>query len=239
MDVQAEPKPPTKISYLLESFYKLAFAVLLSCSPPVSNPSNLPVNYTGVADTRASGIYFTKHAPVNHCNTSARSICVGTANGTIECSSASAQLKLTNLPPSARQGHVMPSFTRTLVGIAPVCNTGLTIIFTKYDVKAINQAGTTILKGWRNPGGANDWHFPIVDSNYNSNVDSLFPSNDKLTIIPPPGPPPEPLPLPATLVPDTYWDRIRHKRWPAGMVQLTYRERLDQGLVNPTKQNKR
>ena len=128
MDVQAEPKPPTKISYLLESFYKLAFAVSLSCSQPVSNPSKLPVNLTGVAATRASGIYFTKHAPVNHHNTSAPSICVGTANGTIACSSASAQLKLTNLPPSACQGHVMPSFTRTLVGIAPLCNADLTVI---------------------------------------------------------------------------------------------------------------
>jgi hypothetical protein len=121
----------------------------------------------------------------------------------------------------------------------PLCNANLTVIFTKHDVKAINQPGAIILEGWRDPGGANDWHFPIVDSNYNSNKDSLFPSDDKLTIIPPPNPPPEPLPLPVTPVPDTYWNRIRHKRRPAGTVQLTYRERLDQGLVNTTEQNKR
>jgi hypothetical protein len=211
----------------------------LSCSPPISNPSNLPVNYTGIADTGASGIYFTKHAPVNHRNTFAHSIRVGTANGTIARSSASAQLKLTNLPPSACQGHVMPSFTRIFFGIAPLCYANLTVIFTKNDIKAINQAGATILKGWHDPGGANDWHFPIVDSNYNSNEDSLFPSDDKLTSIPPPSPPPEPLPPPATPVPKTYWDRIRHERRPASTVQLTYRERLDQGLVNTTKQNKR
>jgi hypothetical protein len=63
----------------------------------------------------------------------------------------------------------MPSFTRTLVGIAPLCNVDLTAIFTKNDVKASNQAGATILEGWRDPGGANNWHFPIVDSNYDSN----------------------------------------------------------------------
>ncbi len=211
----------------------------MSYSPPISNPSNLPVNHTGAADTRASGIYFTKHTPVNHRNTSAPSIRVGTANGTIPCSSASAQLKLTNLPPFALQGHVMPSFTRTLVGIAPLCDANLTVIFTNHDVKAINQAGATILEGGRNPGGANDWHFLIIDSNHNSDEDSLFPSNDELTSIPPPNPPPEPLPPPATPVLDTYWDRIRHKRWPANTVQLTYRERLDQGLVNTTEQNKR
>jgi hypothetical protein len=92
----------------------------------------------------------------------------------------------------------MPSFTRSLVGIAPLCNANLTVIFTKHDVKAYDQAGTTLLEGWGDPGGANYWHFPITDSNHNSNEDSLFPSNDKLTIIPPPNAPPEPLPLPAT-----------------------------------------
>jgi hypothetical protein len=143
-------------SYLLKSFYKLAFAASLSCSPPTSNPSNLSVNYIGIADTRASGIYFTKNAPVNYRNTSSSSIHIGIANGTIARSSASAQLKLTNLSPSACQGHVMPTFTRTLFGIAPLCDTDLTIIFTKHDVKAINQAGATIFEGWRDPGGARD-----------------------------------------------------------------------------------
>jgi hypothetical protein len=116
----------------------------------------------------------------------------------------------------------MPSFTRTLVGIAPLCNPNLTVIFTKHDVKAYGQAGTTILEGWRDPSGGNNWHFLLIDSDYNSNVDSLFPSHEKLTIIPPPNPPPELLPLPATPVPDTHWDC-----------------KLDQGLGNPTEQNRR
>jgi hypothetical protein len=176
----------------------------LSCNPPTSKPSNLPVNYTGIADTGASGIYFTKNTPVNYHNTSAPNICVGIADGTIVRSSASAQLKLMNLPPSARQGHIMPTFTRTLFGIAPLCNANLTVIFTKHDVKAINQAGAPILEGWRDPGRARDWHFPIVNANCNSNEDSLFPSDDELTSIPPPDPPPEPLPPPAISVPATY-----------------------------------
>jgi hypothetical protein len=116
----------------------------------------------------------------------------------------------------------MPSFTRTLVDIAPLCNANLTVIFTKHDVKAYDQAGTTILEGWCDPGGANNRHFPLVNSDYNSNEDSLIPSNDELTIIPPSNPSPKLLPLPATPVPNTQWDR-----------------RLDQGLVNPTEQNKR
>jgi hypothetical protein len=133
----------------------------------------------------------------------------------------------------------MPSFTRTLIGIAPLCNADLSVIFTKHVVKAYNQAGATILERWCDPGGANNRHFPIIDFNHNSNEDSLFPSDDELTIIPPPDPPPEPLPPPATPAPDTYWDRIKHKKRPARTVQLTYREQLDHGLVTPIEQNKR
>jgi hypothetical protein len=133
----------------------------------------------------------------------------------------------------------MPSFTRTLVGIAPLCNANLTVIFTKHDVKAYHQADATILEGRHDPGGANVWHFPIVDSNHNNNEDSLFPSNDEVTIIPPPNPPPEPLPPPATPVPNTYWNRIKHEKQPAITVQLTYRKQLDQGLVTPAEQSKR
>jgi hypothetical protein len=141
----------------------------LSCSPPITNPAHLSADHTGVADTGASGIYFSKYTPVSHRDSSALSIHVGTANSTIACSSASAQLKLKNLPPSARQGHIMPSFPRTLVGIAPFCNTDLTVTFTKHNVKAQDQAGATILKGWQDPGGANNWHFPLIDADHNSN----------------------------------------------------------------------
>ncbi len=88
----------------------------------------------------------------------------------------------------------MPSFPRTLVGIAPLCNADLTVTFTKHDVKAYDQAGTTILEGWCDLGGANDWHFPLIDADHNSDEDSLFPSDGKLTIIPNTNPPPVSLP---------------------------------------------
>ncbi len=133
----------------------------------------------------------------------------------------------------------MPSFTRTLVGIAPLCDTSLTVIFTKHDVKAYDQAGATILKGWCNPGGANDWHFPLIDADHNSNDDSLFPSDDKPTIIPTTKQPLVPLPPPATPVPDSYWDRIKHEKRPAGTVQVLYQERLDSSLISTQDQSKR
>jgi hypothetical protein len=98
----------------------------------------------------------------------------------------------------------MPTFTRTLFGIAPLYDANLTVIFTKHDVKAINQPEPPSSKVGVTPVEPGTGIFPIVNANYNSNEDSLFPSNDKLTSIPPPDPPPEPPPPPATPVPATY-----------------------------------
>jgi hypothetical protein len=53
----------------------------------------------------------------------------------------------------------------------------------------------------------------------------------KLTIIPFTNPPPVPPPPPAIPVPNSYWDRIKHEKRPAGTVNLSYRERIDNGLV--------
>jgi hypothetical protein len=55
----------------------------------------------------------------------------------------------------------MPSFTRTLVGIAPLCNANLTVIFTKHDVKAYDQAGATILEDGVTPGDPTTGIFPL------------------------------------------------------------------------------
>jgi hypothetical protein len=74
----------------------------------------------------------------------------------------------------------MPSFHRTLVDIAPLCNADLTITFIKHDIKTYYQAGATVLEGWCDPNGANDWHFPLTDDDHNSNKDSLFPSDDEI-----------------------------------------------------------
>jgi hypothetical protein len=112
----------------------------------------------------------------------------------------------------------MPSFPRTLVVMAPLCNANLTVTFTKHDVKTYNQAGTTILEIWHNPSGANNWHFPLIDADHNSNDDSLFPLDNDTTIIPATDPPPVP---PAT-VQDTYWDYIKLDKRPASTTQMSY-----------------
>jgi hypothetical protein len=49
----------------------MALTVSLSCSPPLPYLACLPTTYTGVANTGATGIYFSKNAPIDHCKTSA------------------------------------------------------------------------------------------------------------------------------------------------------------------------
>ncbi len=126
----------------------------------------------------------------------------------------------------------MDNFPRTLIGIAPLCNTGLSITFTKHKVICQTASGTSIIEGWCHPKEGSDWFFPLVDEDHNSNKDSLFPSgNDSSTCsnpdltTPPPLPPP---PLGAT----TYWDRIKHKKRPANSTQITHHKRLARGKVS-------
>jgi hypothetical protein len=59
------------------------------------------------------------------------------------------------------QGHVMPSFPHTLVGLRPFADQGCQIVFTNKDVSVLNPQGICILKGWREEQGARLWHFPL------------------------------------------------------------------------------
>jgi hypothetical protein len=217
----------------------MAHAVSLSCSPSPHPASSLPKSHIGVVDSGASGIYFSKKAPVTHLITSAPRIRVKIANGTKLTSSATAQLNHKPIPPAARHGHVMDNFPRTLINIAPLCNAGLSVTFTKHKVICQNASGTSIIEGWRHRKEDLDWYFPLVDEDQNSNKDSLFPSDNDSSICSNPvsntPPPPSPPPLAAT----TYWDCIKHVKRPPNSTQTTYRERLDRGEVCSTERLKR
>ncbi len=45
----------------------------------------------------------------------------------------------------------MDDFSRTLIGIAPLCNAGLSVTFTKHKVFCQTASGTSIIIGWRHP----------------------------------------------------------------------------------------
>ena len=126
------------------------------------NPTQLPSSDTGIADSGASGFYFAPGAPVANLNHKAPTVGVRVANGLPERSVASATLaSAPSLPPAAMQGHVMPTFPHSLIGLGPFADLGCKIIFTKTAVSVIHPDGHSILEGWREHDGPRLWRFPL------------------------------------------------------------------------------
>jgi hypothetical protein len=129
---------------------------------PACNPTKLPSSHTGIADSGTSGFYFVPGAPVSNFNPQAPAVGVQVANGLPEQSVASVTLaSAPSLPPAVMQGHVMPSFPYTLIGLGPFANLGCQIVFTKAGVSVIHPDGHTIVKGWREVNGPHLWLFPL------------------------------------------------------------------------------
>ncbi len=124
--------------------------------------SHLLTSDTGIANSSASGFYFAPGAHVANINIWAPAIGVEVVNGLPVCSIASATLaSVPSLSAAAMQGHVMPLFSHTLVGLGPFADQGCQIVFTKDDVIVIDLDGQCILQGWRKKNGAQLWHFPL------------------------------------------------------------------------------
>ena len=127
-----------------------------------SNPTQLLPSHTGIADSGASGFYFAPGAPVANLNHKAPTVGVRVANGLPERSVASATLaSAPSLPPAAMQGHVMPTFPHTLIGLGPFADLDCKIVFTKTAVLVIHPDRHSILKGWRELDGPRLWQFPL------------------------------------------------------------------------------
>jgi hypothetical protein len=114
------------------------------------------------AHNKAIAKLYKQLRPVANHDSNAPSVGVRVANGRPERSVACATLALVpSLPSSAMQGHVMPSFTHTLIGLGPFTNLGCKIIFTKTAVTIYHPDGHPILTGWRDLEGPHLWHFPL------------------------------------------------------------------------------
>ena len=130
-----------------------------SCSPTPTNCNRT----SAVADSGATSIYFAKDAPVTDIDPSSPTIVVGTATGQQQTSSATAKHRIPHLPEEfPRTGHIMPSFSQTLVGIGPICDAGFAVTFSKEDVVVHDKTGRDILTGWRKPTGARLWRFSLL-----------------------------------------------------------------------------
>ncbi len=144
-------------SILFNNNYHSTLATPSSC-----NPTHLPSTHTGIVDSGASGFYFLSSAPISNLNPQAPTVGARVAKGLPEKSVASGILPLVpSLPPAAIQGHVMPSFPHTLIGVGPFADLGCAIRFTKTAVTIVDPDGRCILKSWRECDSPRLWRFPL------------------------------------------------------------------------------
>jgi hypothetical protein len=142
---------------LCQNNYYFALSTPSSC-----NPTNLPTSHTGIANSRASGIYFASNAPVANLNPTAPSVGVRVANSLPVWSVASATLaSAPSFPSVAMLEHVRPSFPHTLIGLVPFADLGCQIVFSKHAVSVIHPDGHSILDGWPEQDGPHLWRFPL------------------------------------------------------------------------------
>ena len=133
----------------------------LSCSP-TQQENILPQHHTGIVDSGATHIYIAPSAPYSQPNKKATPITVGTANGKMVKSEATATPPILQLAADfPTTGYIMPSFTNTLIGIGPICNAYCKVLFTKKDVVVISLEGKTILTGRREKNLPKIWRFAL------------------------------------------------------------------------------
>ncbi len=102
----------------------------------------------GIANSGSSSFYFSHGAPVANYNTRALTVSIIVANGCPEHSVASATVaSVPALSPSTMAGHVMPSFSHTLIGLGPFADQGCKIVFDTTLVTVYHPDGHPILSG--------------------------------------------------------------------------------------------
>ena len=99
------------------------------------------------------------HGPIN---TASPKIHVGTSNGQVVSSSEIATLPIPQQGHDKPcEGHIMPTFINTLLGIVLICNTGCTVTFTSKGLEVYSARGLPILTGWRETHKQKIWRFTL------------------------------------------------------------------------------
>ena len=146
------------------------YEAILSCSPTLTYMSSpeeqhehiLSQQHTGIVDSGATHLYIAPSAPYSPPDTSAATISVGTANGQVEESSATATLTIPHLGADfPTTGYIMSSFTKTLIGVGPIYDADCTVVFAKKEVTVLSPKGKEILTGWREKNLPRIWRFAL------------------------------------------------------------------------------
>ena len=120
----------------------------LSCCP-TQHENILPKHHTGIVGSGTTHIYIAPSAPYGQPDTEATPNTVGTSNGKMVRSAATATLSIPQLAADfPTTGYIVPYFTNTRISIGPICDADCKVLFTKKDVVLISPEGKTILTGW-------------------------------------------------------------------------------------------
>ena len=142
--------------------------MLLALVPP-TNPSNIPLCDTGIADSESSEIYFSLDAPLTIIYPMPPKAHVDTATGTIQHSVGRGKISIPQISEEIQTVHLIPTLKHTIIVIGKICDANCKVTFTKDDVAVYDKQDKPILKGWRERIGAKMWRF-AMHQNSQSNV---------------------------------------------------------------------
>jgi hypothetical protein len=124
------------------------FALSLDCTPPLPN---IITDETAILDSGCTGNFLSATAPCNDKQAAHVPLNVNMPNGTTIQSSHTCNLLLTDLPPQARQAHILPGLVHnSLISVGQLCDNGCIVTFT-HDQVTVTKNKKCVMHGSRDP----------------------------------------------------------------------------------------
>jgi hypothetical protein len=121
--------------------------MLNAALPPI--PTQIVAQYFGLADSGATGHFFTTNARVVNKQVAQDPLNVKIPDGNTLQSSHTCELNLPKLPPEARKGHIIPGMKgHSLVSLVQLCLTGCTVTINANEFQ-VWYKGELVLQGQR------------------------------------------------------------------------------------------
>jgi hypothetical protein len=124
------------------------FALSLDCTPTTSNATT---DDTAILDSGCTINLLSAAAPCSDKQATHVPLNVNMPNGTTIQSSHTCNLLLTDLPPQARQAHILPGLVHnSLISVGQLCDNEYSVTFTQ-DQVTVSKNGKNVMYGSRDP----------------------------------------------------------------------------------------
>jgi hypothetical protein len=108
-------------------------------------------NDTAILDSGCTSNFLSAYAPCSNKQAAHVPLNNNMPNGTTIQSSHTCNLLLTDLPPQARQAHILPGLVHSsLISVGQLCDSGCSVTFTHYQV-TVSRNGKNVMYGSRDP----------------------------------------------------------------------------------------